>query len=161
MSHPFLRQILLETTRELFTAYGVSNEIVAAPVMDDQTVCGILGFTGATICGSVMIAASREAVAATNPIEGGQVTHWLAELTNQIVGRFKNSLVRRGADIWLSLPVVLSATRLVPVPQGPVDPVHMRVGGAPFTLWLETEGTIALEAPDEDACPREGEAFLF
>lgn len=161
MSLDDLREILLETTGELFAAYGVMAEVAGEAAIDDHTVCGILGFTGDAICGAIVIAASREAVAACTPVEGGPVTQWLAELTNQVVGRFKNALVRRGADIWMSLPVVLSATRLTPAPWGGVVPIHLRVGGAPFTLWLEVEGSIALVVPVDEGMLREGEALLF
>jgi CheY-specific phosphatase CheX len=161
VSHQLLREILVETTGELFDAYGVTSEVVGEAAIDDAALCGVLGFTGEAICGAIVIAASREAIAACNPIEGGQVTQWLAELTNQIMGRFKNSLVRRGADIWMSLPVVLSATRLVPARCGPVAPVYMHVAGAPFALWLEVEGAVALGAPADEGMPREGEALLF
>jgi len=161
MNHQVLRQILVETTGELFAAYGVSTDVVGAAAMDNQTLCGVLGFTGDAICGSVVIAASPEAVAASNPIEGAPATQWLSELTNQIVGRFKNSLVRRGVDIWISIPVVLNATRLVPVVQPAVEPIYMHVGGARFTIWLEVEGDVTLNPPIDNGMLSEGEALLF
>ena len=155
-----LRQLLGDSANALFTDYSVASEVVEAASDDPHQLCGILGFTGDLLCGTVIISATEPAVADSNPV-AGPLSKWLAELTNQIVGRFKNDLLRRGVDVSMSVPVVLSATRLVPIPQHPVLPLHLKVGSGSMTLWLEVEGDVVLQAPDESEMAREGEAMMF
>jgi len=111
-----------------------------------------------------VITADDPALAASNPLRDGPTRDWIAELTNQVVGRFKNALLRRGVDVGMSLPVVLRAVRLVPVPSRTLMPVALEVGGGRFHLWLDlefgTEFTIS-EAVSLDLAGAEGETFMF
>jgi CheY-specific phosphatase CheX len=155
-----LCELLATKATELFSAYDVTCSKSEAPISDEQ-LCGILGFTGDQMCGSVVITATADAITCSNPIGDGVTRSWIAELTNQLVGRFKNELLRHAVDITMSVPVVLTATRLVPLPHRAIRPIQLAVGSGTMTIWLEIEGTPKLQACVEDQVASEGEAFLF
>jgi hypothetical protein len=162
--HEDLRQLLCSKALELFADYGVACAVDASPPHALRRLCGILGFTGERLCGSVIISATEDAVAASNPIGDGATRGWAAELTNQLVGRFKNALFRGGIEVAMSIPVVLTAAQLVPLGVSAPAPMQLTVGPGSVTLWLEidAEAGLALQEPSADAAiAPEGEAMLF
>ncbi|MBC7976137.1 MAG: chemotaxis protein CheX [Myxococcales bacterium] len=162
--HETLRQILAGKAAELFADYGVSCQPTEAIPDGGRQLCGILGFTGDRLCGSVVIAASQEAIAGSNPIGDGATRAWVAELTNQLVGRFKNALFRGGIEVAMSIPVVLTAIQLTPLPQSTGDATRLAVGAGFLTIWLEIEASPGLELTEPSAdsmIAAEGEAMLF
>jgi hypothetical protein len=162
--HSNLREILAGKAQELFVDYGVTCGPGAEPTETGSLLCGILGFTGDRLCGSVVISATHAAIAESNPIHDGATRAWVAELTNQVVGRFKNALLRCGVEVAMSIPVVLTAAQLTPLPQTNVDPIRLAVGSGFVALWLEVEADAELtltEPGPESAIAAEGEAMLF
>ena len=161
-----LRGLITEKAAELFGAYDVRCDFVDSPPPADKLMCGILGFTGDKLCGSVVMSASPDAVSCSNPIGDGATRGWIAELTNQLVGRFKNELFRRGVEVAMSVPVVLTATQLTPVTQSQPTCLQVTKGtmSGSVTLWLEIEAEpdLVLTEPTEDtAIAAEGESFMF
>jgi CheY-specific phosphatase CheX len=162
--HETLRLILASKAHELFAAYDVTCTTADSPPDGKRQLCGILGFTGDRLCGSVVISATEEAIAASNPIGDGATRAWVAELTNQLVGRFKNELFRGGVEVAMSIPVVLTATQLTPLPQTELEPTQLAVGQGFVTIWLEIEAEpgLALSEPSpESEMAAEGEAMMF
>jgi len=162
--HETLRVIIAAKAHELFADYGVACQPVDAAPDSERQLCGILGFTGDKLCGSVVVSATHDAVACSNPIGDGATRGWVAELTNQLVGRFKNALLRGGIEIAMSIPVVLMATQLTPLPQTESTPTRLAVGAGSLTIWLEIEAAPDLELaePSEDSMVAgEGEAMMF
>ena len=159
-----LREILAAKAHELFADYGVSCEVVDTPYATDRELCGILGFTGDHVCGSVVLSATPDAISSSNPICDGATRGWVAELTNQLVGRFKNALLRSGVELVMSIPVVLTGTQLLPMPQAVIAPTRLAVGAGFLTLWLELEvdPDLVLAEPNSDmAVAAEGDTLLF
>lgn len=158
-----LCEILRDKATELFVDYGVTCELASGTAPAAPLLCGILGFTGDHLCGSVVIAATHEAIAESNPIRDGATRGWVAELTNQVVGRFKNALFRCGVEVAMSIPVVLTATQLTPLPHNNTAPIRLRVGTGSVTIWLEFDAAadLVLAEPSADAIAAEGEAMLF
>jgi len=149
---------------ELFAAYDVACKPDDSSPVASRQLCGILGFTGDRLCGSVVVSATEEAIAASNPIGDGATRGWVAELTNQLVGRFKNTLFRCGVEVAMSVPVVLTATQLTPLPNTRLDPIRLAVGSGFLTIWLEVEAEPGLELTEptpETEMAAEGEAMLF
>lgn len=159
-----LREMLAGKATELFTDYGVNCQPAEAPNDGGRQLCGVLGFTGDRLCGSVVISATHEAVASSNPIGDGATRGWVAELTNQLVGRFKNALLRHGVEVAMSVPVVLTATQLMPLPQTQIGATRLAIGSGFMTIWLEIEAEAGLELAEpsaDSAIAAEGEAMLF
>jgi CheY-specific phosphatase CheX len=162
--HEALREILGSKALELFSDYGVSAAKIDSHPEDERLLCGVLGFTGDRMCGSVVISATEAAIADSNPIHDGATRAWIAELTNQIVGRFKNALLRCGVEIAMSIPVVLTASRMMPLPQTERDPIRLSVGSGSLAIWLEFEAdadTVLSDPGPESMVGAEGEAMLF
>ncbi|MBX3155938.1 MAG: hypothetical protein KF773_08060 [Deltaproteobacteria bacterium] len=157
-----LREILIAKATELFEAYGVSCRETDTERIEEVNLCGILGFFGTCLYGSVVVAASTDAVAQSNPVTREFDRSWSAELTNQLVGRFKNELLRRGLEVSISLPIVLTSTRMVPIPEIRIEPIQLLVGDGVARIWLEVEGTAQLD-PNAiaDDVPQEGDVLLF
>lgn len=155
-----LHDLLASVTCDLFHAYGVAAHVTSAePAPMDEHLCSVLGVTGEEFSGSVLIVVEARVLAASNPTPEVPDAKWLAEVTNQVVGRFKNELVRRGVDVALAIPVVLRATKLLPL-MSDGTPVRLEVGGGAMSLWLEYEGNPELRDAVADV-PREGEALMF
>lgn len=153
---------LTEKARELFSAYGVTCT-EATDATDEDQLCAVLGFTGDTLRGSVVVVATANALTASNPIAGGSPSAWVSELTNQLVGRFKNDLLRYGVDVMMSIPVVLTAKRIVAVSGHEIRPIQLGVGAGTLTMWLEAEGDAQLAEipmPDQQVAA-EGDLMLF
>jgi hypothetical protein len=159
-----IREILGNKAHELFADYGVPCETVDAIPESTRELCGILGFTGDHVCGSVVLSATTDAIASSNPIGDGVTRGWVAELTNQIVGRLKNTLLRCGVEVVMSIPVVLTASHLAPLPQAPLPPLRLAVGAGFITLWLEVEvdPDVVLAEPNADMqIAVEGDTLMF
>jgi len=159
-----LRDVLAGKATELFADYGVTCTPLDTDPPSSSLLCGILGFTGDQLCGSVVIAATVDAISRTNPIGDGPTRGWVAELTNQLVGRFKNQLFRGGIEVAMSVPVVLTATQLTPLPQAQAAPIKMQVAEGSVTIWLEIEATpgLMLSEPGADSeIAAEGESMMF
>jgi CheY-specific phosphatase CheX len=159
-----LRGMLASKAHELFADYGVTCDAMDAPAEGARELCGILGFTGDHVCGSVVLSATPDAIASSNPIGDGATRGWVSELTNQLVGRFKNALLRCGVELVMSIPVVLTATQLMPMPNATLAPIRLAVGSGFITLWLEIEvdPDLVLAEPNADLqIPSEGDTLLF
>src|SRR5262249_54026692 len=116
------------------------------------------------LCGSVVISANEAAIASSNPVGDGATRGWVAELANQLVGRFKNAMLRHGVEVAMSIPVVLTATQLRPLPHTQIEPLRLALGAGQLTVWLEVEADaeLVLAEPSEDSMiAAEGEAMLF
>jgi hypothetical protein len=138
-SREVLRRILVSKAYELFADYGVACEMVDPVIENGREMCGILGFTGNHLCGSVVVCATADAVASSNPIGDGATRIWVADLTSQLVGRLKNELLRSGIELVMSIPVVLTASQVTPLPQAVSQVTRLAVGSGVLTLWLEVE----------------------
>jgi hypothetical protein len=165
--HPLyetLRELLACKAQELFTDYTVPWQLVDEVPVCERQLCGVLGFTGDQLCGSVVIAATEAAVESSNPIGNGASRAWVSELANQLVGRFKNSLLRHSVEVAMSIPVVLTATQLTPLPQAESRATRLSVGTGYMTFWLEIQADPGLQLAEPSAdsmIAAEGEAMMF
>lgn len=81
---------------------------------------GIIGFTGGRVWGTLLLAMGEEALKKAMP-EGAEAgdsanRNWISELSNQLLGRIKNLLLRREAEVYLTMPLVLRGEHLSPLP---------------------------------------------
>lgn len=163
-----LRGILVDKCHELFAAYNVpcveAADARSEPPPDEPRLCAVLGFTSDQLRGSVVLSASAAAIADSNPIRDGATRGWIAELSNQLVGRFKNGLLRRGLEITMSVPVVLEAVRLTAVPSSELSPIQLAVGAGELVVWLEIDcdpGVVIASSGEQVEVAAEGDAMMF
>lgn len=165
--HETFAALLSECGRALFEAYGVSSTEASRPARVeglDAHVAAIIGFTGDSIRGSLMLGMNPQALEASRQTTRDRPQDWIAELTNQLVGRFKNRLAAYDVDIVITTPLVIRGERLSPVMDGDAAPLVWTLGEGRAYGWLDVEvqpGLELVERPGAAAVAAEGEALLF
>lgn len=148
--------------KELFSAYAV--ELTATDnrweLTDEPVLSGVMGFVGAQLRGTCLLAGAAGPLTASCP-EGGRVRDWVGELTNQLVGRLKTKLLSRGIEVALTTPIVLSGARLQPVPRGPLLPTVFSSVSGFVLVWIEAEAVGSLELGSEHPQPQRGEGDIL
>lgn len=153
-------------TPEIFGAYGL--DLIRADVEQtpgDVTLCGIIGFSGPGVRGTCTLATTAGPLDATN-IAKSPHRDWIAELTNQIMGRIKALLLAREVEVYITTPVVMRGERLAPVTRGDSRPTafHNDEHGSVF-VWTEIETapeiSIAVDADEGAVTPLDADAVLF
>jgi CheY-specific phosphatase CheX len=159
--------ILTTATVELFASSGVT--IAPSPNAPTLDRVAVIGFGGGGLRGSLGLGVSNEVLEklALPGREPGARLHddWLAEMSNQLLGRVKNRLLRRGVTIAIALPMVLRGLRVEIVGAGkelwsyPFDSSEGSI-----CVWLDVladpEFTLASSDEGHDI-PSEGELILF
>ncbi len=134
----------------------------------------VIGFSGDTMKGALGVTAPPHAVRATHPLAVGdepltndQIYDWLAELSNQLLGRIKGELMSYGVTLWLASPVVLRgvSVRIVPRPQESVHKYTFHGHSGDFCVWIDYQYSASLELREVPEAEREhctaGEMLLF
>jgi CheY-specific phosphatase CheX len=157
-----LESLAGEACRGLFAAYGVTLDRQLAPGSELMPVhlSGIVGFSGPGIRGTCVLAASEEPIARTNPVQGS-ARDWIAELANQLVGRIKNQLLARGAEVYVTTPVVLRGDHLAPVPSLVLPPLSFGTDRGNVFVWVEFETAPGLVLGEPIEVAAEGDSMLF
>jgi CheY-specific phosphatase CheX len=155
----------------LFADYGMEVSESGAPGGNGTMhYCGIIGFTGDRVRGTLLLAMGEEALQRAMPpgTEAGESANrnWISELSNQLLGRIKNMLLRREAEVYLTMPLVLRGEHLSPLPRERCHGVHFDSEGGPIRLWIDAEFIEGFVLPTTDVegsetVPEEGEALLF
>lgn len=162
-----LNELLGESTTELFAAYG--HHLAPLPFKNtdgvEMALCGIIGFSGADVRGTLLIALDAELLvnmtaAMVSPRD------WLSELANQLLGRLKNKLLRHGATIYSSTPLVIRGEYMQPVGRnGLPDPTVLGAGKHRAFVWIDYEMRPDLSLVPSDGAhadqPNEGDALMF
>jgi hypothetical protein len=134
----------------------------------------VIGFSGDRMKGVLGVTAKRHAVVATHPLaqEGDaltdeQVYDWLAELSNQLLGRIKGELMSYGVTLWLASPVVLRgvSVRIVPRPCAGVHKYTFHGHAGDLCVWIDYQYAAELELVEIPEDEREhctaGDMLLF
>lgn len=151
-----------ESCLSLFEAYGVQlqhSNGVQEPT-GDHSLTGIIGFTGQGITGMCLVAASEGPLMASNPASG-RLRDWVAELSNQLAGRLKHKLLAMGAEVYITTPIVLRATRIEPLPRRTLVPRTFKAADGTVALWVEVEITPEFQLTPGEEPVAEGETLLF
>jgi CheY-specific phosphatase CheX len=97
----------------LFESVGISLERATPPDHSEDNIGATIGFTSATLRGSVILISTRDFVARALPKEvpagtgEEQLSDWTGELANQLLGRIKNKLLGLGVTLEMSTPAVI------------------------------------------------------
>ncbi len=124
-SHATIIELVTSATQELFEFYGLQATLVACldSAFSNETDVSIVGLLGAAADGfrsTIAIETNFKILEATYPakleeLETNDTQHlqdWIGELTNQLVGRFKNKLMHYGCDLCLGVPSVIQGDNL-------------------------------------------------
>lgn len=75
----------------------------------------VIGFGGVEIRGTLVLGAPLELLRRTHPVESSdavELIDWLAEISNQMLGRMKARLLRHDVVIEIGTPLTISASDL-------------------------------------------------
>jgi Chemotaxis phosphatase CheX len=120
--------IVRQACIDLFAYYEIELAPGATPRALSR--CGVIGFSGHDLRGSVMLGCTDEVLRAAD------VQDWLGELTNQLLGRIKNRLIQHDIAIYSSLPVVLAGEQIVPLDVQSAGHLFSASGGI-VSLWFD------------------------
>jgi hypothetical protein len=126
--------------------------------------CGVIGLSGDQLRGSLLLATSREPLGRTSPTSDASFREWIAELSNQLLGRIKNRLLARGVSLHLSTPVVLRGQHLAPLSQTELPPLTFVCEGGCVCVWFDAELAPSVDLTKIVEAPGtlpEGESMLF
>lgn len=106
--------VLKEAAIELLGLYGVRLRPLEPDeprgALKDDDLVAILPFAGPVLTGQLLLAGTADVIAHTLPSADMRTPEflldWTGELSNQILGRVKERLLRRGADLGVETPTV-------------------------------------------------------
>lgn len=167
-----LQAEILGAGLDLFAAYGLWLSL-DAPGGDGQPgaegappihYLGVCGFGGTSFTGHVILGASEVVLTESNGT-GSSCEDWMAELANQLLGRIKNRLMRRGINVHRVPPIVVkgSCVALAGSHEGEI-PLRLADGRTGVLIWVDSEPAVdpapSSDEPAEEV-PSEGEVLLF
>jgi hypothetical protein len=116
-----LQEILADSCRKLFSAYGIDIASESAPDTGSPLL-GRIHFVGKDMSGTLTIGLDREQLKRSLPIKTDRqadLEDWVRELANQLMGLVKTRLQHHGVNVILSLPLTVKASM---PPDGPKWP---------------------------------------
>ncbi len=133
--------------------------------LGDVLYCGVIGFTGDGIRGNVVLAGSSAALDQSNPIPGSRVRDWIGELTNQLIGRIKNRLIKHGVEVYITTPIVLRGKQIA-LETSDASPLPLYFAGQKggVAVWFDVDSDPEFELAEEEqssATLDEGMSLLF
>lgn len=156
---------LADTCAELFSAYGV--EATPGGTTEPCSIAGIIGFVGAGLCGSVVIATVSNVSAASRPVPAAndvELVDWVGELANQLLGRVKNHyFLARGIDIQMAAPVTVTGQALECL-AGKSTAINFSTPVGSVVIWSELrldEGFSIGPPVETESCATEGALEFF
>lgn len=135
---------------ELLKDYGVMltpGSIAWQGTSLEPVFFGVIGFVGNGVRGTCLLGAQQRLVEASCRA-GNRPRDWIAELSNQLIGRVKMKLLACGVSVRVTTPLALSGVQLTPLPRLGLEPMafNSERGDALVWLELETESDFALHA---------------
>jgi hypothetical protein len=165
-----IEQCAMESALGLFLSYSVCLEYAddtERQIVSGIELCGIVGFVGRQISGTLLLAATRGPLKSSNWV-AARDRDWMAELSNQLFGRIKNRLLRRGLHLAGAPPAVIGGDHLVAMAgRSQCQPIVLRSPDAGrVCVWMDYSVNDQLpfalsDSEGENRIPDEGEILLF
>lgn len=99
---------------------------------------GVIGFVGSGVRGTCLLGAQQQLVDASCRV-GNRPRDWIAELSNQLLGRLKMKLLTCGVSVKVTTPLALSGVQLTPLPRLGQEPLAFTSDRGAALVWLELE----------------------
>jgi chemotaxis protein CheX len=185
-----LEQLAPSAVVDVFASYGATYKEQPAPRPErngpivpktmggEAVVAGVVGFTGDTMRGTLLLAATFHVIANARPADLRKrplshdsasdwilVRDWAGELANQVLGRIKNRLHRYQVVFDVSPPTAFSGAALTfAAPRGPSPRHHVFTSGKD-TIWFcfdalfDPVRRVSTDGAESEAA--EGKVILF
>ena len=160
-----IEKCVSESCISLFEDYSLPLVRMVSGAADHPLLfCGVVGFSGEQMRGTMLLATSKEPLGRTSPTSDASLREWIAELSNQLLGRVKNRLFSHGVQLHMSTPVVLRGLHIAPVSRAELVPVFFACDGGLVGVWVDAEVTPGVDLSqtvEVEAVAAEGTGFLF
>lgn len=106
-------KIIKQTCVELFKAYNARISYLGKKqemFNDLSGLAGVIGFYGQQMRGTLTLLVNKEILEQTGP--SYDMGDWVAELSNQLLGRIKRKLRLYQVELWPSTPIAVSGEHL-------------------------------------------------
>jgi CheY-specific phosphatase CheX len=126
---------------ELLKDYGVimaPGNMMWEASLREPVFFGVIGFVGTGVRGTCLLGAQQRLVEASSRA-GNRPRDWVAELTNQLMGRLKMKLLTCGVSVKMTTPLALSGVQLTPLPRLGEEPQAFTSERGSALVWLELE----------------------
>lgn len=162
-----IRDVTIDCTKALFGDYEVAVEITEEQksVTDDQVLLSVIGFGGKEMRGTVVLSAPEKTFQAAR--QGDEdLRDWAGEMSNQLLGRIKNRLLKYGVDLKMSTPIAICGMQ-VDYKVAKETSSHHRYGfqtdTGKLTVCVDAEYApgFHMEEQEDADCPDEGELLFF
>jgi hypothetical protein len=166
-SQEIITNITCEACLSLFQDYALPLQPAQASEqsLDPELLfCSVIGFGSDQMRGTLVLATTSEPLGRTSPVQGAPLREWVAELSNQLLGRIKRQLMDRGVNLLLSTPIVLRGERLHPMPAKEAQPLTFVCEGGCVCVWMDAvinPGVDLSQVQKADDSVGEGESLLF
>jgi hypothetical protein len=160
-----LENLLVECASALFSAYNRPLTYGGATTSGSETfvLSGVIGFAGSDMRGTLLLAMTSGLLEDLSP-SSASMRDWIAELSNQLLGRIKNQLLRYRTEIYATTPSVLRGELLTPLPRSALPGHRFESPLGAACIWLDAEirDGFSLGTPIAgDVAPAEGESLFF
>lgn len=115
---------------------------------EDPMLFGAIGFVGESIRATCLLGTHQRLLQASARASN-QPRDWIAELSNQLMGRIKMRLLGCGVTVKLTTPLALSGIKLRPLPRLGQAPLAFNSAVGSVVVWLELESERGFVLPDE------------
>jgi len=162
-----LEKTINESCLQLFEHYALPLvRVRQGPLSEDTQLlfCGVVGFSGEQMRGTLLLATSKEPLGRTSPTTDASLREWIAELSNQLLGRVKNRLIPHGVTLHLSTPIVLRGQHIAPLPRAELVPFLFSCDGGYVCVWFDAEiaaGVDLTKTVEAEGLIVEGTSTLF
>ena len=161
-----IEKCVSESCLSLFEDYSLPLVRMVSGAADQHPLlfCGVVGFSGEQMRGTMLLATSKEPLGPTSPTSDASLREWIAELSNQLLGRVKNRLFSHGVQLHMSTPVVLRGLHIAPVSRAELVPFFFACDGGLVCVWFDAEVTPGVDLSqtvEMEAVAAEGTGFLF
>ncbi|MCP4680395.1 MAG: chemotaxis protein CheX [Deltaproteobacteria bacterium] len=109
-----LDSLAIDACSELLKAYDVSMSLessATASTVKAVSRGGVIGFSGEQIRGSLCLQLDEDVISRIG-LPGHDRNDWIAELSNQLLGRIKNKLLKMQIVLGLGIPVAVAGEGL-------------------------------------------------
>lgn len=123
--NPEFSEIVVSCVTELSNDLGFPSSKLPderqVAISKDECIASAIGYSSPQIKGSVTVLSPKSLLAKSHPnlqmempVGDQEVEDWIGEISNQLLGRIKNKLLKFGATVSMATPSVLAGNAMVP-----------------------------------------------
>ena len=152
-------QIAEQCCGKLFGGYGYALRPAAGAELASGSpllLYGVIGFVATGLRGSLVLGSSSEPLDSSNPAKAVPVREWIAELSNQLIGRIKNQLLLYALELRVDTPVTLRDSPMSDARTRGLPSVSLQGRAGLVRVWMDLQIGRGFHMADEPDASRAG-----